>query len=229
VLAVAWFYRHDLFARLAALPSSRPARRFWLNLLLAFLPAGLLGFLLGDRIKEALFRPAVVAVSLIVGGVVLWLVERRLRAKGSPEVELGPGGLRDLDGPGPRGLDAVTPRQALLVGLAQITALVPGVSRSGSSIVGGLLAGLDRETATAFSFYLALPTLGGATLYDLLRNLGEIAARGEGLRFAVGTVVAFFTALAAVGWLLRFVARNDFRGFAVYRVLAGLAILAFSL
>jgi undecaprenyl-diphosphatase len=116
-------------------------------------------------------------------------------------------------------------RQALLVGVVQVVALIPGASRSASSIIGGLLGGLDRPTATAFSFYLALPTLGGATLYALLKNLGELLDSGSLPILLVGIVVAFVVSLIAMRWLLGYVAGHDFRWFALYRVILGVVIL----
>jgi undecaprenyl-diphosphatase len=218
VLAVIWFYRMDLFARVRQTGGSTQARRFWLNLLIAFLPAAIIGLLFEKFITRHLFSPLVVATSLILGGIILWLVERRRktaeRVRGSDHAV---------------GLDGITARQALLIGIAQMTALVPGVSRSGSTIVGGLLSGLDRETATAFSFYLAIPTLGGATLYKLLKNLHQITSEGASTNLAIGTVVAFITAWIAIGWLLRYVAHHDFRSFAVYRILAGMAVIVWLL
>lgn len=222
VLAVAWFYRHDLVTRIRA---GRSSGRFWLMLLLAVLPAGIVGWLLGDWIKSMLFSPVTVGVALIVGGVVLWLIERTPHRETSPDVDIEPGGILDLDAAGPGGLDAIQPGQAIRIGLIQLASFVPGVSRSGATIVGGLLTGLDRETATVFSFYLALPTLGAATVFDLLRNLDEITAGGQTGRFAVGIVVAFLTALASIGWLLQYVSSHDFRPFAKYRIVVGTLIL----
>jgi undecaprenyl-diphosphatase len=215
VLAVVWFYRTDLIERVCKTAASRQTRRFWLNLFVAFLPAAITGLAFEKFITEQLFSPLTVAASLIIGGIILWLVERRREI-----TESVPTSGHTIQ------LDRVTTRQALLIGFTQITALVPGVSRSGSSIVGGLLSGLDRETATAFSFYLAIPTLGGATLYKLLKNLHQIASQGAALNLAIGTTVAFITAWLAIGWLLRYVAHHDFRSFAVYRILAGLLIIA---
>lgn len=224
VLAVAWFYRQDLFSRLAALPKSKEAQRFWLNLMVAFLPAGVFGLTLGKLVTEHLFSPTVVATSLILGGIVLWIVEMRPQAAMATDPPTG--ATATLEAPRTTSLESLTVRQALVIGLAQVLALVPGVSRSGSSIVGGLLAGLDRKTATAFSFYLALPTLGGATLYSFFKNMDAIMSQGNFLALAVGTVTAFITALLCIRWLLGFVAHHDFRGFAIYRIAAGLALLA---
>jgi undecaprenyl-diphosphatase len=222
VLAVAWFYRRDLVTRIRAIRSSG---RFWLMLLLAVLPAGIVGLWLGDWIKSVLFSPVTVGVALILGGLVLWLVERTPHRETSPEVDIDRSGIIDLDATGPGGLDSIQPGQAIRIGLIQLASFVPGVSRSGATIVGGLLTGLDRETATVFSFYLALPTLGAATVFDLVRNLDEITTGGQTGRYAVGIIVAFLTALASIGWLLRYVSSHDFRPFAKYRILAGTVVL----
>lgn len=219
VLAVVWFYRHDLWSRLRATPSNLAVGRFWLSVIVACLPAAVLGFALQEFITRVLFSPMVVAFSLILGGLVLGWVDRpRPIETDNP----------DPSPPVASGLDAIRPTQALLIGLAQTVALIPGVSRSGSSIVGGLLTGLDRPTATAFSFYLAIPVLGGATLFKLLQNLRQIMASGQLGIFAIGLGVAFITALLTVRWLLRYVSRHDFRLFALYRILAGLLILVWA-
>ncbi len=211
VLAVLWFYRRDLGARVRDLGSPDRQLGFWRNLLAAAVPAAILGFAFGDLITEHLFTPTVVAVAMIVGGVVLWLVER-IKPYGDAASQV-------------RSLDRVSARQALVIGVVQLAALVPGTSRSASSIVGGLLVGLDRPTATAFSFYLAIPTLGGATLYALVKNLGTLQARGDLVALTIGTVAAFVTAALAIRWMLGYVAHHDFRIFAVYRIVAGILIL----
>ncbi len=206
VFAVVWFYRQALLGQARQLPHDRSVRRFWLGIVLAFIPAAVVGLLLSNYIERVLFSPQVVAVSLIVGGIVLWVVEMIPKK------------------PTTQDASQITLRQALIVGLAQLTALVPGVSRSGATIVGGMLSGLTRPAATSFSFYLAMPTLGAATLYSLLKDIGSIS--GAGLtNLAVGLVVSFITALLAIGWLLRYIAKHDFRGFAVYRIVAGTVIL----
>lgn len=210
VLAVIVYYWRDLVGQARALPTSVDARRLWLGVALAFVPAAVLGFLFSDLITRYLFSPVTVAISLILGGIALWVIEGRPVAATT------------------QGLTQVSQRQALVVGCAQCLALVPGVSRSASSIVGGLLTGLDRPTATAFSFYLSIPTLGLATLYALVKGREVLGAAQLG-PLAVGLAVSFVTALLAVGWLLRYVSRHNFRAFAVYRVLAGLAILGWAL
>lgn len=210
VLAVIVYYARDLLAQARALPTSTEARRLWSGIALAFLPAAVLGFLFSDVITRYLFSPVTVAISLMVGGAALWWIEGRAFQAGTTA------------------LTQVSPRQALLVGCAQCLALVPGVSRSASSILGGLLIGLDRPTATAFSFYLSIPTLGLATLYALIKGREALSGTQFG-PLLVGLAISFVTALFVIGWLLRYVSRHDFRGFAVYRMLAGLAILGWAL
>ena len=221
ILAVAWYYRADLIDRATQLfAGRRAARAFWLNLVIATIPAAALGLLLERTIETHLLTPVTVAISLMLGGAVLWWLElrnARLPAPASSEGE-------NLTAPD---FSAITPRQALLIGFAQTVALVPGVSRSGASIVGGMLTGLNRVTATAFSFYLGLPILGLAGLYKLYKVRNDLSSvPGGGLALGVGTLVSFVVALFAVTWLLRYVAKHDLRGFAVYRVSAGAAILA---
>lgn len=188
VLAVIAYYWRDLFGQARALPERPEVRTLWLGVALAFLPAAALGFLFSDAITRYLFSPVTVGLSLMLGGVALWLIEGR----------------------------------------AQCLALIPGVSRSASSIIGGLLTGLDRPTATAFSFYLSIPTLGLATLYALIKGREALDSTQFG-PLLVGMGVSFVTALLAIGWLLKYVSQHDFRGFAVYRILAGLAILGWTL
>jgi undecaprenyl-diphosphatase len=208
VVAVALYYARDLLGQARLVRSDRKVQRFWLAVLIAFIPAAAIGFLFSDRIKEVLFNPTVVALSLIVGGVVFLLVERYGVAQRASTTDV----------------QDVTPRQAGMIGVAQILALVPGVSRSGSSIVGGLFAGLDRRAATQFSFYLAIPTLGIATLYDLVKSLDVL--RSEYLVYLlVGAVVSGIVAWLSIRWLLNFVSRNSFAAFGYYRILAGIVIL----
>ena len=208
ILALVVYYARDLLAQARALPTRAPTRRFWLNILLAFLPAAIVGLALRKWIKAVLFAaPALIATSLIVGGLVLIVVELRLRRRVTASK-----------------LEDVSSRQALAIGAAQIFALVPGVSRSAASIVGGLLGGLDRSTATMFSFYLAIPTLGAATIVDLLGSIHLVTADDLG-RLVVGTLVAFVVAWLSIGWLLRYVASHSFLAFGVYRVIAGVLIL----
>lgn len=205
VVAVLLFYRAEILQQLRAVRGDRGVQRFWLGIIIAFIPVGIVAFLLHDWI-DRLYSPVVVAVSLIIGGVVFLLIENR-----KPEV-------RTTE------ITAISPVQALIIGMAQMIALIPGVSRSGASIVGGLLVGLDRRTATQFSFYLALPTLGIATVYSLLTSLSELSPDELGY-MAVGALVVAVVSLAAMGWLIRYVANHSFRVFGYYRILAGIVIL----
>lgn len=207
VVAVIIYFRSKLLNQISSVASDKSVLRFWLNLFIAFIPAAAIGFLLGDQIKEWLFNPTVVALSLIVGGLIFLLVERRKTTK---QVT---GNLADI-----------SPRQALMIGLAQITALIPGVSRSGATIVGGMLVGLNRSIATEFSFFLAIPTLGIATLYDLYKNLNRIQG-SDLVNLLVGAVVSGIVAWLSIRWLLGYVAGHNFVVFGYYRIIAGIIIL----
>lgn len=205
VVAVIWFYHQQLLKQARQLPSERDVQRFWLNILIAFVPAAAFGLLLGGYIERVLFSPQVVAFSLIGGGVVLWFAETLPRRQVTYETV------------------RISRYQALLVGLAQVAALIPGVSRSGATIVGGMISGMNRTAATGFSFYLAIPTLGAATLYSLVKDLGTID--DDLLALVIGAGMSFATSLIAMGWLLRYISEHSFRGFAIYRILAGIVIL----
>lgn len=209
VLAVIGYYARDLIQRVRELPSSRAAQRFWLNIVLACIPASAVGFLLRKWIKAHVFAsPAMIATSLILGGLAMIAVERLWRQQ-----------------PSTSDPDQITPAQALGTGVAQVLALLPGMSRSAMVMIGGLLGGMDRRTATTFSFYLAMPILGGATVADLLGSLDQIQSDDIG-RLVVGTLVALVVAWLSIGWLLRYVARNSLVPFGVYRIVVGLLVLA---
>jgi undecaprenyl-diphosphatase len=211
VVALLVFYSRDVLAQARALRHDPMTRRFWLSVVVAFLPAAVLGLLLRNVIKSVLFgSPGVIAWSLILGGIVLIVVERLPRR--SPSEPARPNVI------------AITPRQALIIGFAQSVALVPGVSRSGAAIVGGLLLGLDRATATTFAFYLAIPTLGAATLFDLASSFRRLTA-GDLQFILVGTVVAGVVAGLSIKWLLSYVAHNTFVPFGIYRIIAGAVVL----
>ncbi|MFO0728208.1 MAG: undecaprenyl-diphosphate phosphatase [Myxococcota bacterium] len=182
-----------------------------IRLFLGFFPSAVLGLLVHHAISELLKNPRGVAAAWVVGGVIILLLDKK----------------RDgvAHAAGAEDLLKITPRQSLLVGLAQCLSLFPGMSRSGSTIIGGLAVGLDRPTATLFSFYLAIPTMLAASAYELKKNAGHLS--GSGAAFAVGMIVSFAVALATVRWLLKFVQSHTFRGFAIYRLIAG-AVIAFS-
>lgn len=215
VFAVLAFYRNDLIWQLRNVQKNPNVRRLWLSIVIAFLPFAVLGMLTHEWIKQMLFSPAVVALSLIVGGVLLLLVEARYRQRNVPQP--------DPDETA-RASHGITLPQAVAIGLAQVVALVPGVSRSAASIVGGMAAGMSRTAATEFSFLLAIPTLGGATVVELLGSLKTIEP-GDIAYLLVGALVSAIVAWVAVRWLLRYVARNSFVSFAYYRIVAGVVIL----
>lgn len=183
------------------------AQRFVLNIAVAFVPAVVLGLLFGKYIKAHLFNPEVVAVAFIVGGVVILWAERRQHQARVAEV------------------DDMGPLDALKVGLVQCLALIPGTSRSGATIIGGMLLGLSRKAATEFSFFLAVPTLMGAGAYDLYKNRALLSAADLPM-FLVGLFFAFISAWACVKWLVRYVATHNFVPFAWYRIAFGVVVLA---
>ena len=206
ILAVCWEYRRKLATVATTLAHSADARRFAANLLIAFLPAAVLGLAFGRHIKAHLFHPVPVALAFVIGGlVILWVERRRHRVR-----------IHDVD--------HVRPADALKLGLAQALALIPGTSRSGATIIGGLFFGLSRRAATEFSFFLAIPTLSAAALYDLYKHRHLLAA-DDLATFAVGFAAAFASALLAVRGLLRFVASHDFTPFAWYRIGFGALVL----
>lgn len=209
ILAVYWHYRREL-VDLAVRSTRQPsARALGGKVLLAFMPAAGVGFLFHHWIEAHLFSIPTVAIALIAGGVVIWVVERVPRRSRVTEIE------------------AMGWADALWVGVAQVTSLFPGVSRAGATIIGGLLTGLDRPTATQFSFYLALPTLTAASLFSLAKALHAIGA-DEAWSLAIGLGSAFVTALLVIRAFLRYVQTHDFRPFAYYRIVFGLVLLAWS-
>lgn len=211
IFAVILVYWQKIRDTVVALPSSKQAQRFALNVLIAFLPAVILGLLFGKAIKAHLFTPVVVASTFIIGGFIILWAERRQ--------EKNPAVARIQD------VDAMTPLDALKVGLVQCFAMIPGTSRSGSTIIGGMLLGLSRKTATDFSFYLAIPTLIGAGAYSLYKERALLSVADMPL-FGVGLVVSFLSALLCIRWLLRFISSHSFVGFAYYRIAFGLVVLA---
>ena len=211
IFAVCWEYRARIGAVLAGLAAGQvAARQFTLKLVVAFLPAVILGLVFGHAIKEHLFNPVSVASAFIIGGFIILWVERRAR--------LNPTVAR-IDS-----VDAMTVLDAFKVGCAQCCALIPGTSRSGATIIGGMLLGLSRKAATEFSFFLAIPTLLGATVYSLVKARNVLSASDVPL-FGIGTVAAFVSAFLCVRWLLRYISSHDFTFFAWYRIVFGLVVL----
>jgi undecaprenyl-diphosphatase len=211
IFAVCWEYRARIAAVLSGLSSDRQQQRFALNVLIAFLPAALLGVLFNKKIKEVLFAPVPVALAFIIGGLVILWVEKREKAH--------PAMARITS------VYDMTPLDALKIGLAQAFALIPGTSRSGATIMGSMIFGLSRQVATEFSFFLAIPTLLGATVYSLYKERALLSSADLPL-FSIGTVAAFISAFLCVRWLLRFISTHTFVGFAWYRIAFGLMVLA---
>ncbi len=211
IFAVILVYWKKIRETVVALPSQRQAQQFALNLLIAFVPAVVLGLLFGKAIKAHLFTPVVVATTFIVGGFIILWAEKRQAAGGSA--------VRVTE------VDDMTWKDALKVGLVQCLAMVPGTSRSGATIIGGMLLGLSRKAATDFSFYLAIPTLTGAGAYSLYKERALLSL-GDVPLFGVGLLVSFISAWLCIRWLLRFIATHSFNGFAWYRIAFGLVVLA---
>ena len=207
ILAVILVYWQKIRDTIVALPTQQQAQRFALNVLVAFVPAVVLGLLLGKAIKAHLFTPGVVATTFILGGfVILWAEGRH-----HPKVRIND-------------VDEMRWTDALKLGLAQCLALVPGTSRSGATIIGGMLLGLSRKAATDFSFYLAIPTLIGAGAYSLYKERGALGADDIPM-FAVGLFFSFLSAWLCVRWLLRYISTHSFKPFAWYRIAFGVIVL----
>ena len=202
MISVVWLYRQRFIQNLRM--------QFVRHLVIAFIPAAVLGFLFGGLIKSYLFSPVPVAVVLIVGGFVILWVERWVAAN--------PKSVRI------QSVDDLTDRDAFKLGIAQAFALIPGTSRSGATIVGGMIFGLSRKAATEFSFFLAVPTLIAAGAYDLLRNR-HLLDLADVPMFSVGLISAFITALIIIRWLVRWVSTHSFNGFAYYRIAFGILVL----
>jgi undecaprenyl-diphosphatase len=216
IFAVVLVFWQKISATVLAFPSQRLARRFAANVLIGFLPAVVLGLLLGKTIKAHLFTPTVVATTFIIGGLVILWVERWGRKPlhdGHPDDH-----VRIVN------VESMSPLDALKVGLVQCLAMVPGTSRSGATIIGGMLLGLSRKAATEFSFYLAIPTLIGAGVYSLYKERALLSVADLPM-FAVGLVFSFLSAWACVRWLLRYISTHNFVPFAWYRIGFGVVVL----
>ena len=206
ILAVVWEYRAKLAHVFGNVHRDAAAQRFVLNLGIAFLPLAILGLLFGKAIKDTLFAPVPVALAFIGGAFVILWAERREHTVRIQSV------------------DDLSPLDALKLGFAQAVALIPGTSRSGATIIGGLFLGLSRKAATEFSFFLAIPTLGAATIYQLYKESHLLSVDDLGM-WAVGFVSAFASAFLCVRWLLRFISTHDFVPFAWYRIAFGIVVL----
>ena len=206
ILAVVWEYRVRIAGVVRGLGRERLANRFVLNLFIAFLPLAILGLAFGKAIKANLFNPIAVATTFIIGALVILWAERRehkIRVQTVEEMSIA---------------------DAFKLGIAQAFALIPGTSRSGATIIGGLLFGLSRKAATEFSFFLAIPTLGVATVYQLYKERALLSVDDIGM-WVVGFVSAFISAFLCVRWLLRFISSHDFTPFAWYRIVFGIVVL----
>ncbi len=211
IFAVILVYWQKIRDTVVALPTDRQAQQFALNVLVAFVPAVVLGLLFGKAIKENLFTPVVVASTFIIGGfIILWAERRQEKTPALARIQ---------------SVDAMTTLDALKVGLVQCLAMIPGTSRSGASIIGGMLLGLSRQAATDFSFYLAIPTLMGAGAYSLYKERALLSMADLPV-FGVGLLFSFISAWLCIRWLLKFIASHSFVPFAWYRIGFGVVVLA---
>lgn len=210
MLAVIWEYRARIARVLSGLFSERRQQKFVINLIVAFLPAALLGLVFASAIKAELFKPVPVAMAFIVGAfVILWVERRHKNLPQAARIET---------------VDDMTVLDALKVGCAQAFALIPGTSRSGATIIGGMLFGLSRKAATEFSFFLAIPTLLSATVYSVYKERALLSMADLPM-FGIGGLAAFVSAFLCVRWLLRYISTHDFTIFAWYRIVFGVIVL----
>lgn len=214
ILAVCWEFRAKLLKVVTSYTASALSRRFVFNLLIASIPAMALAFVFGKYIKAVLFSPIPVASAFIVGALIIFWAEKRQQSHSVVSARI-------------QTVDDLSHLDALKVGLAQCAALIPGTSRSGATIIGGMLFGIPRAVATEFSFFLAIPVIGGATAYELLKLWkNPVAISGEfGLAIIVGFMAAFISAFVCVRWLIHYVAHHNFVPFAWYRIIFGLLVL----
>lgn len=213
ILAVVWIFRHRLFQMVRGTLRLEPVEvAFTRNLLIAFLPSAIVGLLFIKAIKALFFHPGVVVVTLVLGGLIMLWVERKRPANSA-----------DAPANQVQTIEKITWKQALIVGCAQCLAMVPGTSRSGSTIIAGMLSGIQRKTATEFSFFLAIPTMLAAAVYDFYKH-AHLLSQQDLLAIAVGFVSAFVCALVVVRAILVFVSRHTYRAFAWYRIALGLVV-----
>ena len=206
ILAVCFEFRQRLTNTIMHMTNDSSARAFVIKLLIAFMPAAILGLIFHDLIKNYLFSPITVAIALIVGGIAILFIEKNTQHADTNRIE------------------SITNLQALKIGLAQSLALVPGVSRAGATILGGMVFGLSRQTATEFSFFLAIPIMFAATAYDLLKSW-QLLSMADFAMFALGFITAFLSALLVIKVLIKYVANHDFTVFAWYRIIFGIGVL----
>ena len=230
IFAVILVYWQKISRTVLDLPTDITARRFAANVVIAFLPAVVLGLLFGKQIKMYLFTPEVVASTFILGGLIILWVEQKLKANASSGLLHGDSAENVLTSSAAeqplariQNVDDMTPLDALKVGFVQCLAMIPGTSRSGATIIGGMVLGLSRKAATDFSFYLAIPTLIGAGVYSLYKERA-LLSMADAPTFAVGLLFSFVSAWVCVRWLLRYIASHSFVPFAWYRIVFGIAV-----
>ncbi len=209
ILAVCWLYRRKLLRIAFSIHRSKQSQIFTLNILLAFIPSVILGVMLHSTIKEHLFNPVVVSSMLVVGGFIMILAERICMKR-----------MKYHD------VDEIPPHTALKIGFFQTVAMIPGVSRSGATIIGALLMGVDRKTAAEFSFFLAIPTMFAATFYDIYKNYDVLSLEDSGI-IAAGFISAFISALFVVKIAINFISKHGFMPFAIYRIIVGCLMLVY--
>jgi undecaprenyl-diphosphatase len=214
ILAVCWEYRQRLITTFSGITHDPIAQRFAINVLIAFLPLALVGLKFHKEIEAVLFKPIPIAIAFISGGIIILFAERWYKARAAS-------GLK----PRVETIDEMTWLDALKVGVAQIAALIPGTSRSGATIIGGMFFGLSRKCATEFTFFLAIPTLMGATVYSLWKARTLLVASDIPI-FSVGFIASFVSAFVVVRWFIRYVSTHDFTIFAWYRIVFGIVVLA---
>lgn len=206
ILAICWLYRQKIIDVIIGLPTGKKEQQFSLNIILAFLPAAILGVMFHGFIKSVLFQPIVVAVSLVIGGLIIIIIEKLVHKTKYVSIE------------------DIKPKTALLIGFAQSLAMIPGVSRSGATIMGSIILGVERKAATEFSFFLAIPTMLGATVYDIYKNYEVLSFDNAGLILA-GFISAFLAAMLVVKKLIEFISNNGFTPFAWYRIVIGIIMI----
>jgi undecaprenyl-diphosphatase len=214
MLSVVWVYRQKIWSVIRGLFSERVAQKFAVNIIIASLPAIILGLLFHRKIKELLFSPVPVALAFIIGGVIILWIERHHK-KNPVEYRIN-------------SIDDLSAMDAFKLGCAQTFALIPGTSRSGSTIIGGLIFGLSRKAATEFSFFMAIPILFGAGIYSLYKERAILSAADLPL-FGIGSIAAFISAFLCVRWLLRYISTHDFTAFAWYRIAFGIFVIVSAL
>lgn len=207
ILAVCVVYRRKLFS-IFAHSRRQDSLNFSKNIILSFMPAAIIGMLLHDVIKTVLFSPIIVALALIIGGLAMIIIDSKERKH---EIS---------------GVDNITNKQALILGFCQSLAIIPGISRSGATIIGGILLKLSRKTATEFSFFMSIPIIAAAGFYDLYKNFSELSANNLHIIF-IGFLSAFISAIMVIRWFISYVSKNDFVAFGIYRIMLGCIILFF--